>query len=107
MRRIVSEATSEGGEDSVARYLHDFTQMVYKPKDDAETEVIDSATFKSQHKIVCPSLKLYRRVRLRLFPNLFRHGYVMVFFFLFIFCVRLIYCFNQEFRTYPHPPTDC
>lgn len=40
MRRIVSEATSEGGEDSVARYLHDFTQMVYKPKDDAETEVI-------------------------------------------------------------------
>ena len=38
-------ATSEGGEDSVARYLHDFTQMVYEPKDDAETEVIDSATF--------------------------------------------------------------
>ena len=77
MRRIVSEATSEGGEDSVARYLHDFTQMVYKPKDDAEIEVIDSATFKSQHKIVCPSLKLYRRVRV--FPNLFGHGYVMFF----------------------------
>lgn len=79
MRRIVSEATSEGGEDSVARYLHDFTQMVYKPKDDAEIEVIDSATFKSQHKIVCPSLKLYRRVRFRVFPNLFGHGYVMFF----------------------------
>ena len=82
MRRIVSEATSEGGEDSVARYLHDFTQMVYKPKDDAETEVIDSATFKSLHKIVCPSPKLYRRVRLRVFPNLFGHSYVMIFYFL-------------------------
>lgn len=79
MRRIASEATSEGGEDSVARYLHDFTQMVYKPKDDAEIEVIDSATFKSQYKIVCPSLKLYRQVRFRVFPNLFGHGHVMFF----------------------------
>lgn len=40
MRCIVSEATSEGGEDSVVRYLHDFTRMVYKPQDDPETEVI-------------------------------------------------------------------
>ena len=87
MRRIVSEATSEGSEDSVARYLHDFTQMVYKPKDDAETEVIDGATFKSQQKIVCPSLKLYRQVRLRVFPNLFGHGYVTVFM-LFVFFLR-------------------
>ena len=39
MRQIVSEAISEGGKNSVARYLHDFTQMVYKPQDDAETEV--------------------------------------------------------------------
>ena len=39
VRQIVSEAISEGGENSVARYLHDFTQMVYKPQDDAETEV--------------------------------------------------------------------
>ena len=102
-------ATSEGGEDSVARYLHDFTQMVYKPKDDAETEGIDSAPFKSKHKIVCPSPKLYRRVRLRVFPNLFGHNYVMIFyFFIFLFFyVHLKYRYNQEFRTYPHPPTDC
>ena len=40
MRPVVSEAISEGGEDSVARYLHDFTHMVYKPQDEVELEVI-------------------------------------------------------------------
>lgn len=40
VRPIVSEATLEGGEDSVARYLHDFTHMVYKPQNEVELEVI-------------------------------------------------------------------
>ena len=36
---ILSEATTEGGEAVVARYLHDFTHMTYKPQDDDEIEV--------------------------------------------------------------------
>ncbi|PFX15559.1 E3 ubiquitin-protein ligase RNF213 [Stylophora pistillata] len=43
VRQIVSEATSKGGDDSVARYLHDFTQMVHKPQDEAETEIVQRA----------------------------------------------------------------
>ena len=39
MKASLSEAISEGGEAVVARYLQDFTHMVYKPRDDDELEV--------------------------------------------------------------------
>lgn len=40
MKAIFSEAILEGGEAVVARYLHDFTHMTYKPQDEDELEVI-------------------------------------------------------------------
>ncbi|XP_078382607.1 E3 ubiquitin-protein ligase rnf213-alpha-like isoform X3 [Oculina patagonica] len=44
VKSIVSEAISEGGEESVvACYLHDFIHMVYKPHDDDELEVVQKA----------------------------------------------------------------
>lgn len=46
VKSIVSEAISEGGEESVVTcYLHDFTHMVYKPNDEGELEVKVESTF--------------------------------------------------------------
>ncbi|XP_022797655.1 E3 ubiquitin-protein ligase rnf213-alpha-like isoform X3 [Stylophora pistillata] len=52
--QIVSDAISEGGEDSVARYLHDFAHMVNKPQDEAETEIVIKAIWAAAKEIRAP-----------------------------------------------------
>ena len=53
VKSIVSEANSEGGEESVVNcYLHDFTHMVYKPNVEGELEVKVERTLRSV-KLTC------------------------------------------------------